>query len=408
MARILWVDDQQNAASTFSSVLSPLNARVTWASDGTEALVLLQRQFFDLVISDLRMPPGEWGGLWLLERMRNARIHVPVVILSGEGTQTETIKALRLGAEDYVMKENVKEELLPTVNRLLERRTVEVETRVATTFPTPIALPFRRYLNATTSVSQLRRLVEFWESVLRFSCIIGISELERGTSPVKLPATLLQNPSMGTWNQARGVLARTLPQDSAFSQVNCAMVDKDVSAIIQLRNDIYHGVEPSDLAAAEILDKSGFRAQLVSFVGRLWQRWSASIVLPLNHSYDGQMFHIEACGVTGDNVVLPSLQLVLRQPMVTRHPYLVSGCNEEPIITDLFPLICLEPGQEPNAWHTLVYDGAKIDLQRVRGDEPIRYIDIWSGQRNIAPAEAICLSDLPAAITSLLEGTDNR
>ena len=214
MARILWVDDQQNAASTFRSVLSPLNARVIWASDGAEALGLLQRQFFDLVISDLRMPPEEWGGLWLLERIRNARIHVPVIILSGEGTQTETIKAMRLGAKDYVVKENIKEELLPNVSQLLEKRALEVEADVAGTFPTPIALPFRKYLTSSTPISQLRRLIEFWESVLRFSCIVGISELGRGTSlsKSKLPVALLQNPSMGVWNQARGALARELPR----------------------------------------------------------------------------------------------------------------------------------------------------------------------------------------------------
>ena len=129
---------------------------------------------------------------------------------------------------------------------------------------------------------------------------------------------------------------------------------------------------------------------------------------PLRLSDDGQRFHIEAYGVTGDNVVLPSLQMALTQPMITRHPYLVVEGNDESSITDLFPLLWLEPAREPNAWRTLVYDGAKIDLQRVRGDEPIRYIDIWSGQRNIAPADALCLSDLPVAITSLLEGTDNR
>ena len=61
------------------------------------------------------------GGLLLLERIRNARIHVPVIILSGEGTQTETIKAMRLGAKDYVVKENIKEELLPNVSQLLEK-----------------------------------------------------------------------------------------------------------------------------------------------------------------------------------------------------------------------------------------------------------------------------------------------
>ena len=111
-------------------------------------------------------------------------------------------------------------------------------------------------------------------------------------------------------------------------------------------------------------------------------------MLPLKLSYDGQKFHIEACGVTGDNVVLPSLQMVLAQPMVTRHPYLVSREMRTQLSPIYFPLLCLEPGREPNAWRTLVYDGAKIDLQRVRGDEPIRYIDIWSGQRNIEPADA--------------------
>ena len=68
------------------------------------------------------MPPGQWGGLWLLEQLKSRDIRTPVIIVSGEGTQAETIQALRLGAEDYVTKEQLSDELAERILIALQAR----------------------------------------------------------------------------------------------------------------------------------------------------------------------------------------------------------------------------------------------------------------------------------------------
>ena len=67
---------------------------------------------------DLKMPPDVWGGLWLLQQLKDRRIKVPTIILSGEGTQAETIKGMRLGADDYVMKDQARVELIQRIQDL--------------------------------------------------------------------------------------------------------------------------------------------------------------------------------------------------------------------------------------------------------------------------------------------------
>lgn len=118
---ILWADDQPNVSQTFAALINEIGARVTHATDGTAALDCLRTGPFDVLITDLKMPPGEWGGLWLLEQMQLAKIRVPTLVLSGEGTQIETIKAIRSGADDYVTKDLADSELVQRVRELAEK-----------------------------------------------------------------------------------------------------------------------------------------------------------------------------------------------------------------------------------------------------------------------------------------------
>ena len=109
--KILWADDQIEVASTFAGLLEACSHKVVFAPDAEAALLLLQDRQFDVVLADLRMPPGEWGGLWLLEQIKGVPDAPAVVIVSGEGAQPETIKALRLGAVDYITKDRLHDEL---------------------------------------------------------------------------------------------------------------------------------------------------------------------------------------------------------------------------------------------------------------------------------------------------------
>jgi CheY-like chemotaxis protein len=81
---------------------------------------LMNRQeAVDLVVTDLQMPPGEWGGLWFIDEVRKAGNRMPILVLSGQGGQRQTIEAQRLGADDFVLKEDVATELADQALRLL-------------------------------------------------------------------------------------------------------------------------------------------------------------------------------------------------------------------------------------------------------------------------------------------------
>lgn len=128
--RILWADDQTNVQRALSLSIQGFEPSISYVRSGDEALRLLTAEsVFDLVILDLKMPPGTWGGLWLLEEMRRLEVLVPAIVVSGEGTQTETIKALRLGAVDYVTKDRVQDELSQRIVEVIEKSSTETRLR---------------------------------------------------------------------------------------------------------------------------------------------------------------------------------------------------------------------------------------------------------------------------------------
>ena len=140
--RILWADDQQDVARTMAA-LAPPDSEVQHVADGNEALRRLRGGCFDLVVIDLAMPPGEWGGLWLLEQLTERGIDVPAIVLSGEGSQKETIAAMRLGA-DYVRKDDAGSELRERIVDRLQSATVDRQRLRENLLPCPIAVPYRR------------------------------------------------------------------------------------------------------------------------------------------------------------------------------------------------------------------------------------------------------------------------
>lgn len=123
MISILWADDQPDVARSFTSYLKLEGCVFDYASSGNEALAKISTNSYDLVLVDLAMPPDRWGGLWLLERIVELNIDIVSIVVSGEGTQFETIKALRLGAADYVTKDKLLAELPAQISSSLNVQT---------------------------------------------------------------------------------------------------------------------------------------------------------------------------------------------------------------------------------------------------------------------------------------------
>jgi two-component system KDP operon response regulator KdpE len=91
---------------------------VLLASDGTEALKLLQEQTFELLILDIMVPGPD--GLQVLEAVRRDK-ELPVIVLSARGREIDKVTALDLGADDYLTKPFGVEELVARVRAALRR-----------------------------------------------------------------------------------------------------------------------------------------------------------------------------------------------------------------------------------------------------------------------------------------------
>jgi DNA-binding response OmpR family regulator len=117
--RVLLVDDEQVVHASVRKVLSKQGYVVEGAFTSEEALELLERREFDLVITDLMMPG--MNGISLLQALQNKGIMVPIIMITGYPTIRTAVQAMRLGACDYIAKPFTRKELLGPVSRLLRR-----------------------------------------------------------------------------------------------------------------------------------------------------------------------------------------------------------------------------------------------------------------------------------------------
>lgn len=99
---ILLVDDDQNLLDTLGTILQLDGYNVVTASSAHEGLLAMQKQPFDLVLVDLKMP--RTTGLDMLKVIREQYPQTKVVIMTAYATVDTTVQAMRLGVFDYLPK----------------------------------------------------------------------------------------------------------------------------------------------------------------------------------------------------------------------------------------------------------------------------------------------------------------
>ncbi len=115
---ILVVDDEAPMRKYVSLNLKARGYDVLTAEDGTEAIKLASEHSFDLLILDIGMPGPD--GFEVLSAVRRDN-EVPVIMLSARGREADKVRALDLGADDYLTKPFGVEELLARVRATLRR-----------------------------------------------------------------------------------------------------------------------------------------------------------------------------------------------------------------------------------------------------------------------------------------------
>ena len=121
-ALVVIVEDDAAIAEGLAMNLKLQGYRTEVAGDGEAALACIDAAGPDLVLLDISLP--KLSGIDVLERLRNAGNHVPVIVLSARQDEFDKVAALRLGADDYVTKPFALAELLARVAAVLRRSRV--------------------------------------------------------------------------------------------------------------------------------------------------------------------------------------------------------------------------------------------------------------------------------------------
>ncbi len=127
-ARVLLVDDEANIRRMLGALLRSEGFVVTEAPSGNSALLLLDEVDPDVVLLDLLMPPGP-DGLETLTRMRDRGDAAPVIMMSGKAQLTDAVRAVKLGAFQFLEKPLSPEGVLVTVRAALELNRARAENR---------------------------------------------------------------------------------------------------------------------------------------------------------------------------------------------------------------------------------------------------------------------------------------
>ena len=120
MKKILVTEDSSTMRALISSALEVMgDVEIVEATNGFEALRLLPRQKIDIIITDINMP--DINGLELISYVRkNPNYeHVPLIIISTEGSEKDREKGLSLGANEYLVKPFDPQQLVTLVSKYL-------------------------------------------------------------------------------------------------------------------------------------------------------------------------------------------------------------------------------------------------------------------------------------------------
>lgn len=119
MFKILVVEDDKNLRKLIVTCLKKSNYTVFETQNGEEALKLMDKEFVDLIVTDIMMP--EMDGYELISSLREANYEVPILIITAKEDFEDKKRGFTLGADDYMVKPINIDELILRVNSLLKR-----------------------------------------------------------------------------------------------------------------------------------------------------------------------------------------------------------------------------------------------------------------------------------------------
>ena len=201
--RILIVDDEAGVRSSLKGILEDEGYRVDTDSSAEGALRRLSREQYDLVLLDIWLP--NMDGMKALEKMRDEELDTPVIMISGHGTIESAVKAIQLGAYNFVEKPLSLDKTVIAVKNALRQRKLEQENR------------------------DLRERVESRQVMIGESPMMRELKKQIGiAAPTNGRVLIFGENGTGKELVARSVHAQSLRSKGSFVEVNCAAIPEEL------------------------------------------------------------------------------------------------------------------------------------------------------------------------------------
>ncbi|MGA0041960.1 MAG: sigma-54-dependent transcriptional regulator [Flavobacteriaceae bacterium] len=130
MPKILVIEDEEAIRRVLKKILTEQDAAydVYVAANGIDGLHEIEKQQFDLVLCDIKMP--KMDGIEVLQNIKSIQPDLPVIMISGHGDLETAVGTMRMGAFDYISKPPDLNRLMTTISHALSRKTLEQENKV--------------------------------------------------------------------------------------------------------------------------------------------------------------------------------------------------------------------------------------------------------------------------------------
>lgn len=229
-ANILVIDDEEAIRDSCQQALSRQDSRVETAEDGIKGLAMLEKQSFDLVIVDLKMPG--LGGMEVLKKVKKEDPEIVVVVITGYATVETAVEAMKAGAYDYIPKPFTPDSLRLIVNRALERRRLSLENIL-------LRAQLKDRIGADVIIGQSPSMHEVAELV---------------TKAAQTDSTVLISGQSGTGKElvARVIHSQSRRNDKPFLVVNCgSLSDSSDKSESLFETELFGHVKTAPAGATE-------------------------------------------------------------------------------------------------------------------------------------------------------------
>jgi two-component system nitrogen regulation response regulator NtrX len=205
MSKILIIDDEQAIRKALREILEYESFTITEAEDGPTALKILEKETFDVIFCDIKMP--RMDGMEALSKLKEKGVETPVIMITGHGNVETAVEALKKGAYDFIQKPLDLNRILVSVRNASNQQALQKETKT-----------LRKKINKSAGSS----------IVGDSNAIMEIKKMIDTVAPTEARVLITGGNGSGKELVARQLHEKSERAQGPFIEVNCAAIPTEL------------------------------------------------------------------------------------------------------------------------------------------------------------------------------------